>query len=173
MKKMTTVLAIIFMVSQLYAAGIQEQHPVIVEKVESSAVQEAPSVAEPVEAQLDDPSGREVANNGIEGILKGTLHAEKGEWYLNCDDVMYELHMGILGHSNPDMFIDGAEAVVTGFIYHNHIAPILVQTPQTSQRFWREDRFPVWAGGGGGRNQVEYPGERGEADPIGLGRTDL
>jgi len=83
---------------------------------------------------------------------------------------MYEMHMGIYGHNEPDMFREGAQAVVSGFIYHQYIAPILVQTPHTSRSFWSEDRSPLWAGGGERRNLVEYSGERGEADPIGLGR---
>ena len=170
MKKMTLFFAFALVISLLFAAGVREENPLTSVVVELTPAVQTITVQDPVVMELDDPSGREVANNGIQGVLEGTLRHMKDEWYLECNGIMYELHMGIYGHNEPDMFVEGAPAVVSGFIYHHHVAPIVVETPQTSRRFWREDRFPMWSGGGGGKNQVEYPGERGEANPVGTGQ---
>jgi len=167
MKKITMVMTLALIVSAVsFAAGIQEEHPV--HAVETAEEVAATQVA--VEVDLDDPSGREVANIGVQGVLKGVMHRDKDEWYLKTDDQLYELHMGVIGHNSPDMFKAGSAAVVTGFIYKNHVAPILVETEQRSEQFWREDRFPIWAGGGGSKNQVEYPGERGEPTRLEIGK---
>jgi hypothetical protein len=178
MKKMTLFFALALVVSLVFAAGVREDYPLAPLEMESgpivsetpAQVPAQPPAQAPAEIELEDPSGREVADIGVPGVLQGTLHNEKDEWYLSCDGIMYELHMGIYGHDEPDMFVEGTPAVVSGFIYHHHIAPIVVETPQTSRRFWREDRFPMWSGSGGGKNQVEYPGERGEANPVGAGK---
>ncbi len=170
MKKMTLVFTLALVVSLLFAAGIREDASPEFVDTEPSPVTESAAQSVSMEVELDDPSGREVANIGTPGVLEGTLHHVKDEWYLECDGTMYELHMGIYGHNEPDMFTEGAQAVVSGFIYRQHVAPILVKTPQTSRSFWSEDRFPMWAGGGEGRNQVQYSGERGEANPVSIGR---
>ena len=156
---------VLFTASLLFAAGVREESVQVIPEVETVATYQ-----EPVDVQLDDPSGKEVATYGTYGVLEGSLHNVKDEWYLACDGKMYEMHMGIYGHNEPDMFLEGAPAIVSGFIYQQHIAPVQVETPQTTRQFWSEDRFPKWAGGGDGRNQVAYPGERGVASPIYIGR---
>lgn len=170
MKKMTLVFTLALVVSLLFAAGIREDVSLEIVDAKPHVATESVAFSVPMEVELDDPSGREVANIGVPGVLEGTLHHVKDEWYLESDGIMYELHMGIYGHNEPGMFSEGAQAVVSGFIHHQHVAPILIQTPQTSRGFWSEDRFPLWAGGGAGRNQVEYSGERGEANPVSMGK---
>ena len=115
--------------------------------------------------ELEDPSGREVAAYGQPGELTGTLKAESGEWYVECNGTLYELHMGIYGEANKEILKDGAAAVVNGFIYNNHIAPTLVKSGDSALRFWSASRTPLWSGNGNGSNRVAFQGERTPARP--------
>jgi hypothetical protein len=170
MKKFTMIIALFVTVSLTFAAGIQEERPLSATDAVPAMGTGADERPADTSINLEDPSGKEVATIGVKGTREGTLQFAKDEWYLESNGITYELHMGILGHEEPDMFIKGAPAVISGFIYQHHIAPILIETPQTSKRFWREDRTPVWSGGGGGKNQVAYQGERGETNPVGVGK---
>jgi len=115
--------------------------------------------------ELEDPSGREVAAYGQPGELTGTLKAESGEWYVECDGTLYELHMGIYGETNKEILTDGAAAEVNGFIYQNHIAPTLLKSGDSVLRFWSASRTPLWSGNGNGKNRVTVQGERAPARP--------
>lgn len=122
---------------------------------------------------IDDPVGREVSTHGVLGTLSGTIYTMKDEWFINDSGVSYEMHLGPIGHDNPDMFIDNSQGTARGFIFMDHISPITVDTSYGTFTFWREDRFPLWAGIEGGANRVEIQGERGIAQPMPqLHRTD-
>ena len=115
--------------------------------------------------ELEDPSGREVAAYGQPGEVSGTLKKVSGEWYVECDGTLYELHMGIYGEANKEILKDGAAAVVNGFIYQNHIAPTLVKSGTIALGFWSANRTPLWSGNGNGNNRVAVQGERAPARP--------
>ena len=167
MKRVTFFLWFLMAVSMVFAAGVVEQDSSDVAKPLAS-IQEAPAQQEML-VVLEDPSGRDVARAGTRAVLEGVLHFQRGEWYLKSGETLYELHMGVLGHEEPDMFVEGAPAIIVGFVYQHHVAPISVETPQDIRKFWHEERYPLWSGGGMGRNQVSYYGERGNPSPMNSG----
>jgi len=79
------------------------------------------------------------------------------EWFLECEETTYELHMGPIGHEGELPFREGTTTSVSGFVYGEHIAPIVVANQGTESRFWNENRTPSWAGQGDRRNAVTDP----------------
>ena len=107
------------------------------------------------------PLGRDVARDGQLSTVSGTLAYRNDEWFLDAQRESYELHMGPYGHDESLPFVSGAGAVVNGFVFTDHIAPITVVTAGETYRFWNEGRYPLWAGSGALRNSVtENGGER-------------
>ena len=80
MKKMTLFFAFALVVSLLFAAGVREENPLTSVVVELTPAVQTITVQDPVVMELDDPSGREVANTGIQGVLEGTLRHMTDEW---------------------------------------------------------------------------------------------
>jgi|GEM_PF-1683061 len=132
--------------------------------------------------ELDDPVGREVAEYGTRGRLSGILLYKHDEWHLVSEGIVYELHMGPDGHDAAELFEQESAASVDGFIYRDHISPILIESTTGDISFWTEHRFPVWAGEGDRKLQasgqmeqmmgqpyqqrVTTHGERGEPIPM-------
>ncbi len=110
----------------------------------------------------DDVLGRDVARDGAYMSLAGRLLYEHNEWFLRTPESSVELHMGPYGHDESLPFVDGADALVRGFVIPNHMAPISVETGGEQHEFWNEGRYPLWAGSGERRNAVETAA-RGEA----------
>lgn len=108
-----------------------------------------------VDAVDQDPSGRIVSARGTLQTLSGTLRWERDEWFLATDShALYELHLGPYGHQDEPLFTGDVAAVVEGFVYGDHIAPVTVATAGDVHRFWATDRMPLWAGSGEGGGRV-------------------
>ncbi|MBN1525076.1 MAG: hypothetical protein JW904_11365 [Spirochaetales bacterium] len=101
-----------------------------------------------------DVVGRDVADNGIEKTLSGTLKSEDGEWYLVSGGATYEVHLGRIGNDLNGGLKDGNAATINGFVLDNHIAPITVESAGKTLAVWTKDRIPSWAGNGDRKNEV-------------------
>ena len=66
--------------------------------------------------------------------------------------------MGPFGHDESLPFTEGAMVEIRGFVLPEHIAPVRVTTGGETYKFWHEQRYPLWAGAGEGRNAVEERG---------------
>ncbi len=162
MKTVLTALLLVLASGLIFSAGELEEPAA--GPTRNYALQ--PAVVDGEIPDIDDPVGREVSMYGVLGTLTGNIYTMKGEWFINDSGISYEMHMGPIGHDTPDMFIDNTPGTATGFIYKDHIAPITVETANGTFSFWREDGFPLWAGGEGGANRVAVQGERGIANPA-------
>ena len=100
----------------------------------------------------DEILGRDVARGGSLQDVSGSLLYDGNEWFLTDAATTYELHMGPYGHDETLPFVDGAGAVVQGFVLDEHIAPLQVITGSETHEFWHESRYPLWAGNGALRN---------------------
>lgn len=103
-----------------------------------------------------EPVGRVVAAQGVLEEYVGTLRYMRNEWFLVRNGEEYELHMGPFGHTDEPVFKDGAQAVVAGFVFRNHIAPMTVTADGQTHTFWNADRSPTWAGSGSGGGRVAH-----------------
>jgi len=114
-----------------------------------------------------DILGRTVAETGVLEHASGTLQYNNGEWFLENSIGTYELHLGPLGHDTLP-FTNGAEATTYGFVLKEHIAPVSVATGNETYEFWREERYPGWAGEGERQNVAS---DRPEDAPVARGKA--
>lgn len=156
MKKTSLIFMMMMLVIALGAQGSMDQYQL--ETAEDVELVEVPHV--------DDPLGREVARYGTMESIRGELRFENGEWYLAGDDVTYELHMGPAGHDTDDLFEQGSRADVRGFVYRDHIAPVLIESTSGPVSFWDEGRYPLWAGSGNRVQQTDMQGTNETAQPY-------
>jgi hypothetical protein len=96
----------------------------------------------------EEITGRVVVERGTVGTLTGTLAADGDEWVLMAGSRLYEIHLGQFGHDGKTTatLIEGAEAVVEGFIYGDHVSPVMMESEGLSYRFRDQDGRPLWAG---------------------------
>lgn len=156
MKKTAAAIILILFVFALGAQGTMEDQQYTA--VEAPDPQEIPD--------LDDPVGREVARYGTDETYSGKLFYSHGEWHLEADEIIYELHMGPTGHDAEDLFEENSPAVVRGFVYKDHIAPILIESTTGDISFWNEGRFSRWAGSGERVQQADQQGLRAVDEPY-------
>lgn len=126
-------------------------------------------------ANGDAPIGREVARDGAVSDLSGTLEHREDEWFVRTEDGSYQLMLGRFGHTKDLPFVEGGELELSGFTVPEYVAPMQITADGTEQKFWHEERYPLWAGSGERRNAVaEARGERAdEARGLALDREPL
>jgi len=101
-------------------------------------------------SEEEEITGNFVVRQGQQGEVSGVLKLEKGEWYLIVGSRVYELHLGMFGHDGVTTqgLKDGSGALVKGFIYGDHVSPILIESEGITYSFRAEDGRPLWAGRG-------------------------
>ncbi len=99
-------------------------------------------------------TGSEIAESGARIDLEGKLFLEDGEWHLECDGKIYELHLGNYGAAYPDGIAlrEGAIAQVRGFAEGFDVAVITISSEGRTYELRDEYGRPAWAGRGRGRN---------------------
>jgi len=86
--------------------------------------------------------------------VRGTLRLQRGEWYLDSDDILHELHFGDQEYRARTgiRLQQGEPATVRGFLYAQEGADILdiavcaVAMDGESYRFRNDDGSPLWRG---------------------------
>ncbi len=105
-------------------------------------------------------SGSDFVELGQPGSISGHLVTKHGEWFLQTDSELYEVHLGNHEHRAAvgiDLSV-GQKAEVTGFIYEKDIAVVNMVIDGKGYPFRSEDGRPLWAGSGRG-SQRDGSGE--------------
>jgi hypothetical protein len=100
--------------------------------------------------------GKDFVELGDFGTRTGKLKSEKGEWFLEVADRIYEIHLGDHTHrKNIGIQLnEGKEVTVTGFIYRQanskmiDIAVCTILDSEKEYRFREDDGTPLWRGSG-------------------------
>jgi hypothetical protein len=99
--------------------------------------------------------GRDLVTKGEIKTLEGKFKIESDEWYLEADNIKYQIHKG------PEFYItekgikiaEGANIKVTGYVHENAITPVKITDGDKAYSFRDETGRPLWAGRGRGRNR--------------------
>lgn len=102
--------------------------------------------------------GRDLVRLGIRETVTGTLASMEGEWFLESEDGVYELHFGDHRHRAETGVVleEGIEATVFGFILedapgdYSDLAVCSMVINGEVFRFREDDGTPLWRGQGGG-----------------------
>jgi hypothetical protein len=94
--------------------------------------------------------GRDFVNMGKIETLTGNLVQKGDEWELQVGDGLYEIHMGPSDFRNAQGLVlkDGAQAIVTGFVYGTDLSVTTIETGGKSVSLRDETGRPAWAGTG-------------------------
>jgi hypothetical protein len=97
--------------------------------------------------------GKDYVRMGKVETLIGNLVQKGDEWELKVGDTKYEIHMGPIDFRNTQGLIlkEGAQAVVTGFVYNNDLSVTIIETGGKSVSLRDEFGRPAWAGSGFGK----------------------
>jgi hypothetical protein len=92
--------------------------------------------------------GRDYVRLGKIEIVMGSLVQRGDEWELKAGDVYYAIHMGPSDYRNAKGLVltDGADAVVTGFVYGSDLSVTMIETGSQSIMLRDEIGRPAWAG---------------------------
>jgi len=96
----------------------------------------------------EEIKGRDIATQGAIQTLSGTLKAVGHEWELiAADGAEYELHLGPEEYRAAKKFTlkDGEHAEVRGFVFKNHVSPILLKTKGASIELRTETGRSAWS----------------------------
>jgi len=94
--------------------------------------------------------GRDYARLGKMDVLTGTLIQQDKEWRLKVGDSIYDIHLGPIEYRTNKAFIlkNGEDAIITGFVYQNHVTVTSIETGGKSVILRDENGRPSWAGRG-------------------------
>ncbi|MCF8002055.1 MAG: hypothetical protein K9K76_09385 [Halanaerobiales bacterium] len=104
-------------------------------------------------------SGRDFVTLGELKIVKGVLETSEGEWFLQSDTILYEVHLGDHDYQekiNLDLQ-EGQHVTICGFVYEKDIAVVLLSDTESTFIFRDIDGIPSWSGQGenAGQNRIE------------------
>lgn len=102
--------------------------------------------------------GRDFVTLGELKTVTGILSQDRGEWFLETEGVLQELHLGDHDHraATGIRLESGKQAEVTGFAYRQQgsdivdIAVCSITLDGQEYQFRTEDGTPLWRGSGGG-----------------------
>lgn len=135
-------------------AGCQEG---VGEEAGSEVISEQRNVMPSDREQL---SGADFVQLGELSTVSGELVTQYGEWFLQTDSRLYEIHLGNHEHRRAigvDLEV-GREAEVKGFIYEDDIAVVSMIIDNHEYAFRTEEGRPLWAGAGYGRRRDSEDG---------------
>jgi len=97
--------------------------------------------------------GRDYVRMGEMKTFTGSLVEKGDEWELKVGNTPYELHMGPIDFRNAQGLVltNGAQAVVSGFVYGADLSVTTIQTAGKSTLLRDESGRPLWGGSGFGR----------------------
>lgn len=104
----------------------------------------------------DRLTGRDFVKLGERRMVEGQLFYEDDEWFLQTEEMVYEVHMGDHDYREKIGLLleDGQEASIYGFIYHDDMAVISITVEKETYLLRTEEGTPLWGA---------FGGEQGEA----------
>lgn len=101
--------------------------------------------------------GRDFVRLGEFGNISGTLKPDRGEWFLQTEELLYEIHLGDHEHRAKTgiKLEEGKKGEVTGYIYAQEgseiidVAVCTIVLDGKEYRFRNDDGTPLWRGRGG------------------------
>ena len=106
-----------------------------------------------VDRSANTLKGRDFVRMGSIETMTGHLVRKGNEWELKVGDAQYEIHMGPIEfrYAQGLVLTDGAQAVVTGFVYGTDLSVTTIETGGRSVSLRDASGRPAWAGTGFGR----------------------
>ena len=114
--------------------------------VKAVSSSESPSI----QSEQRKLTGRDFVNLGELQSVSGSLLAKHGEWFLETDCALYEIHLGNHEHRaaiNIELEA-GKKAQVKGFLHEKDIAVVSMIIDEKEYEFRTADGQPLWAGTG-------------------------
>lgn len=102
-------------------------------------------------------SGRDFVVLGELAIIEGILFTEDDEWYLQSEEMIYEVHLGDHDYREEMGLIlrAGDEAIIYGYLYDDDMAVVSLTIDGETYYFRTEQGSPLWGAFGGGEERQE------------------
>lgn len=102
-------------------------------------------------------SGRDFVELGELATIEGILLTEDGEWFLQTEDDLYEVHLG--DHDYREEMgihlVPGDRATIYGYLYDDDMAVVSLTIDEETYYFRTEQGTPLWGAFGGGEERQE------------------
>lgn len=124
---------------------------------EDSTSQNGFPVEEWEEMEEERLTGKDFVVLGELGEVEGILFYEDEEWFLETEEMVYEVHMG-----DPDyrdgiglVLEEGEEASIKGYLYGDDIAVVSITVARGTYDLRTEQGHPLWGAFGGAMGEQQ------------------